>query len=76
MLSDMNEIQKFKEFLGPIAEDYNDGQLRQLRREMYTIAGLLLDIHLSVKQGDQSIDSQPSGATLKAERSKNESPLG
>jgi hypothetical protein len=76
MLTPMDEIQKFKEFLGPVAQEYADGQLRQLRREMYAIAELLLDTYLSGEQGHKGIDSQPSGATLKAERSKNKSPLG
>ena len=72
----IDELGEFKRSLGPIAQDYNDGQLRQLRREMYAMAGLLLDIHLSAKQGRKGIDSHRSGATLKTERSKNESPLG
>lgn len=42
----MDEIEEFKRFLGPIAKDYTDAQLRQLRREMYAMAELLLDIHL------------------------------
>ncbi len=46
MLKRMEEIQKFKEFFGPAAKGYSDPQLRQLRREMYAMAELLLDIHL------------------------------
>jgi len=72
----IDELEEFKLFLGPIAREYTDGQLRQLRREMHAMAELLLDIYLSGKQGRNGIDSQRSGATLKAERSKNELPLG
>jgi hypothetical protein len=46
----MDEISEFKKFLGPIAKDYNDAQLHQLRREMYAMADLLLDIHLNTKR--------------------------
>jgi hypothetical protein len=76
MLSRMDEIQKFKEFLDSAAKGYSDAQLRQLRREMHAMAELLLDIHLSGKQGRKGIDSHRSGAMLKAERSKNELSLG
>jgi hypothetical protein len=41
-----DELEEFKRFLGPIAEEYSDSQLRQLRREMYECAELLLDIYL------------------------------
>ena len=30
----MDKIEKFKEFLGPIAKEYSDGQLRQLQRDV------------------------------------------
>jgi hypothetical protein len=71
----MDEVEEFKNFLGPAAQGYTDAQLRQLRREMYAMAELLLDIYLSGKQGRKDIDSHRSGAMLKAERSINELPL-
>ncbi len=76
MLKRMDEINEFKKFLGPAAKGYSEAQLQQLRREMYAMAELLLDIYLSGKQGRKGIDSHRSGATLKGERSKNELPLG
>jgi hypothetical protein len=71
-----DELEEFKRFLGPIATEYTDAQLLQLRREMHAMAGLLLDVYLSGKQGRKGIDSLPSGATLKAERSKKKISLG
>ena len=50
----MDEIEKFKNFLGPVAKEYNDAQLRQLRREMYAMAELLLDIYMSKRQRKRS----------------------
>ena len=42
----MDEMEKFKTFLGSAADGYSDAQLRQLHREMHTMAELLLDIYL------------------------------
>jgi hypothetical protein len=42
----MEELAKFKEFLGLAAEEYSEVQLRQLQREMMGMADLLLDIYL------------------------------
>jgi hypothetical protein len=54
-LGHMNEeIVEFKNFLGPIAKQYNDAQLRQLRREMRQMAELLLDIYLYRKRSNDS----------------------
>jgi hypothetical protein len=46
MLKRMEELETFKEFLGPTAKEYSDAQLRQLHREMHAMAELLLDIYL------------------------------
>jgi len=44
------ELDEFKKFLGPLATPYSDAQLRELRREMYAMAELLLDIYLHNKR--------------------------
>jgi hypothetical protein len=46
------ELLEFRKFLGPLAEPYSEAQLRQLRREMYTLAELLLDIYLENRRRD------------------------
>jgi hypothetical protein len=46
MLIHMEEIEKFKDFLGPAGKGYSQAQLHELRREMYAMADLLLDIFL------------------------------
>lgn len=43
----MEDIQAFRKFLGSIAMEYNDAQLRQLSNEMNALADMLLDIYLS-----------------------------
>ena len=55
----MDEIEKFKAFLGSTSEDYTDVQLRQLRREIHAMAELLLDIYLRGQQRDKSEVSLP-----------------
>ena len=45
-----DELEKFKSFLGPPAEDYTDAQLRQLQNEMHLMAEILLDLHLHQKK--------------------------
>ena len=45
----MDELAEFKRFLGPAGKEYSNSQLQQLRREMHTMAGLLLDIYLQKK---------------------------
>jgi hypothetical protein len=41
------ELEEFRNLLGPhLASRYTDGQLRQLQREMYQMAELLLDLYL------------------------------
>lgn len=44
-----SEIEEFKEFLGPVAAQYSDRELPQLRREMYAMAEFLLDLYLYKK---------------------------
>lgn len=41
------ELEEFKAFLGPLANDYTDGELRQLRQEMYAMGDILLDLHIA-----------------------------
>ena len=55
----MDEIEKFKAFLGSAADGYSDAQLRQLRREMHAMAELLLDIYLYGQQRDKTKASLP-----------------
>jgi uncharacterized protein with von Willebrand factor type A (vWA) domain len=47
----MDDMEKFKKLLGPLAKEYNEAQLLQLRREMREMADLLLDIYLWRKRG-------------------------
>jgi hypothetical protein len=50
------DLQEFKELLGPeIASRYTDGQLLQLRREMYEMAELLLDLYLMTRQKTRGV---------------------
>ena len=46
MLTRMDEMKKFKAFLGSAADGYSDAQFRQLGREMHAMAELLLDVYL------------------------------
>jgi hypothetical protein len=46
----MEEIETFKALLGPVAANYSEAELRQLRYEMYTVAELLLDIYLDERR--------------------------
>jgi hypothetical protein len=62
-----SEVEEFKKFLGPLAAQYSDRELPQLRREMYAMAEILLDSYLEKKhrdpaKGDDGFDSQPSVA--------------
>ncbi len=45
-----SEIAEFRKFLGPLAAQYSDRELPQLRREMYMMAELLLDLCLEKKR--------------------------
>ena len=51
MLKRMEDLAHFREFLGPTARDYSDGELRQLQREMHSMAELLLDIYIYKRAG-------------------------
>jgi hypothetical protein len=42
----IEELQQFKEFLGPIADRYTPAEVRQLRDEMRIMADILLDFYL------------------------------
>lgn len=46
----MDDLEGFKKFLGPLAQRYSEAQLHQLRREMYEMAELLLDLYLYRKR--------------------------
>ncbi len=61
--------------LGPEAEKYTPAQLEELRKQMYAVTDLLLDIYLNPRP-ERDVDSVPSGDTIKAERSKNKSSFG
>ena len=49
--SPVEDADQFKNFLGPLGEDYNEAQVRQLQGEMYAMAELLLDLYLAKKKG-------------------------
>ena len=44
--SQSGELEKFKCFLGPLAEDYNDVQLRQLQNEMHLMGEILIELYM------------------------------
>jgi len=67
----MRDLEKFKEILGPEAEQYTLAQLAELRLQMYGMADLLLAIYLSTRAGREGVDTLYPGATMKSERSKN-----
>lgn len=46
--TDLNE---FREFLGPLAEQYNEAQLQQLRDEMRLMAEILVDHYILKRRG-------------------------
>ena len=45
------DLDEFREFLGTLADGYNDVQLRQLRDEMRLMAEILVDYYLLKRQG-------------------------
>jgi hypothetical protein len=47
------ELEEFKAFLGPLAEDYADSELCQLRREMNAMAEILLDLYIAKNRRPQ-----------------------
>lgn len=46
-------LDEFREFLGPLADGYNDVQLRQLRDEMRLMAEILVDYYLLRRRSGQ-----------------------
>ena len=67
----MRDLEKFKQILGPEADQYTLAQQEELRRQMYGMADLLLTIYLSSRAGCEGVDTRYPGATMKSERSKN-----
>jgi hypothetical protein len=47
----VDDLETFKQFLGPLAEKYAENELRQLHYEMREMAELLLDIYFKKKGG-------------------------
>lgn len=45
------DLDEFRKFLGPLADGYNDAQLRQLRDEMRLMAEILVDYYSLKRQG-------------------------
>ena len=45
----MDDLETFKQFLGPLAEKYAETEIRQLHYEMRAMAELLLDIYFKKK---------------------------
>lgn len=56
----MQELDEFKTFLGPIAADYTDAQLLQLRAEFNVMVELLLDIYAYRVSSDVEKELLPS----------------
>ena len=50
---DLRDLEEFKNLLGPLTEDYTEGQLRQLQREMFSMAELLLDLYLLRRRAER-----------------------
>ena len=59
MLTRMDEMKKFKAFLGSAADGYSDAQFRQLGREMHAMAELLLDIYLYQERNKTQSSAPP-----------------
>ena len=72
----MRDMENFKQMLGSAAEKYTLVQLEELRRQMYGMADLLLDVYLSSEKHRGDIDVDCLRGTMKSERSKNEQSLG
>ena len=56
----LDDPQAFKRFLGPAGEGYADAQLRQLSREMYAMADLLLDVYERNSKSRKPTEGSPS----------------
>ena len=72
----MRDLDNFKQMLGSAAEKYTPAQLEELRRQMYGMADLLLDIYLNGEKQLGGVDMDSLRGTMKSERSKNETQLG
>ena len=72
----MRDLDNFRQMLGPAAEKYTPAQLEELRRQMYGMADLLLDIYLNGEKQLGGVDVDSLRSTMKSERSKNETSLG
>jgi len=72
----MRDLENFKQILGSATEKYIPAQLEELRRQMYGMADLLLDIYLSSEKHLGDIDVDRLRGRMKSERSKNEQSLG
>ena len=55
------EIEEIRAFLGPIAAQYDDGQIARLGKEMYALANLLLDIYEYRRREREGPPETPSG---------------
>ena len=58
-ISGLDEIDDFRKFLGQTAREFNDAQIRQLRREMFGMAELLLDFYLLRKRDHARKEKEP-----------------
>jgi len=58
-ISGFDETHEFKKFLGDAATGFNDAQIRQLRREMFGMAELLLDLYLLKKRDRGRKEKEP-----------------
>lgn len=53
--ADIADIEDFKAFLGPLADDYTVPELRQLRNEMQAMAEILLSAYIQKQRGDMPV---------------------
>ena len=73
----MRDLDNFRQMLGPAAEKYTPAQLEELRRQMYGMADLLLDVYLrSGEKHVSGVDLDSLRGRMKSERSRNEQSLG
>ena len=61
----MRDLDNFKQMLGSAAEKYTPAQLEELRRQMYGMADLMLDIYLSSEKHLGEIDVNSLRGTMK-----------
>lgn len=46
-------VEAFRAYMGSLADRYTDAQLRQLQREMYAMAEILLELYMIRRKGNQ-----------------------